>query len=386
MRLLVNTISTKKGSGGAYQIAFNFLMETLRKQDGVEWYYITSADVDELVGDKFNELRGIRYFVFPTQPDFLGSYRQVKKDLAQWEKDYSPDVIYTISSPCYFTFKTPEVMRFANAWVTNPNKESWSVMPWKDWIRMRLYRINQFRLLRKGCYFITQSETVKQGLLRITGLPSERVAVVPNVLPKVFQEAVVEKVIDRDWIDIVCAAAPVPHKNLDIIPDVLRILRDKHNLGNVRFHLTIPEGNAVLEKIRLGCDSFGLSDCVVNHGRCTQQQLIDIYNKCSICFLPTLLETFSASSLEAMHFKQFIVATDFSFNREVITDAGLYYKPMDANDASEKISRIIRDKELQRILSEKMSERIKLFNDYGSHFDNIATFLKTVANSNSNSV
>lgn len=378
MRIAVNTISTKKGSGGAYQIAYNFLMETLRKQDGVEWYYITSTDVDELVGDKFIELRGIRYFVFPTQPDFLGSYRQVKKELAQWEKDYSPDVIYTISSPCYFTFKTPEVMRFANAWVTNPNKESWSVMPWKDWIRMRLYRINQFRLLRKGRFFITQSETVKQGLLRITGLPSERIAVVPNVLPKVFQEAVVEKVTEKEWIDIVCAAALVPHKNLDIIPNVLRSLRDKHKLSNVRFHLTIPEGNAVLGKIRLDCEAHGLGDRIVNHGRCAQEQLIDVYNRCSICFLPTLLETFSASSLEAMHFKLFIVTTDFSFNREVIADAGLYYKPMDANGAAEKIAIIIRDKKLQHILSEKMSERIKLFNDYGHHFNGIVKFLKTV--------
>lgn len=376
MRIAINTISTKKGSGGAYQIAYNFLMETLRKQDGVEWYFITSTDVDELVGDMFIELRGIRYFVFPTQPDFLGSYRQVKKELAQWEKDYSPDVIYTISSPCYFTFKTPEVMRFANAWVTNPNKESWSIMPWKDWIRMRLYRINQFRLLRKGRYFITQSETVKQGLLRITGLPSERIAVVPNVLPKVFQEAVVEKVIDKDWIDIVCAAAPVPHKNLDIIPDVLRFLRDKHNLRNIRFHLTIPEGNAVLEKIRLDCDSLGLSDCIVNHGRCTQQQLVDVYNRCSYCFLPTLLETFSASSLEAMHFNLFIVATDFSFNREVIFDAGLYFKPMDAKDAAEKLFSLYENKELQERLLSRMKERILLFNDYFRHFQAITDFLQ----------
>ena len=68
-------------------------METLRHQGDVEWYYITSADVDEAVGDAFKHLKGKRYFVFPTQPDFKNSYGRVKKELARWENDIQPDIL-----------------------------------------------------------------------------------------------------------------------------------------------------------------------------------------------------------------------------------------------------------------------------------------------------
>ena len=66
MRIAVNTISTKKQSGGAYQIAYNFLKETLKHQDDVEWYYITSSDVDESVGNEFESIREDKFFVFPS--------------------------------------------------------------------------------------------------------------------------------------------------------------------------------------------------------------------------------------------------------------------------------------------------------------------------------
>ena len=382
MRIAVNTISTKKHAGGAYQIAYNFLMETLKHQDDIEWYYITSSDVDEAVGKEFASTRGKRYFVFPTQPDFKNSYITVRKELAQWESEYRPDVIYTISSPCYFTFKAPEVMRFANAWVTNPNKYAWHVLPFKAWLRMRLYRINQLRMLRKAKYIITQSETVGKGLERILGLPEDNVKVVPNVLPKVFYSIYKERNLDEKYVDIACIAAPFPHKNLIIIPKVLKVLKEIHGIQNVRFHLTIPHEDVTLRSIVMESASYGLDGCIVNHGRCSQRQLGEIYNQCSICFLPTLLETFSATSLEAMYFGLNIVATDFEFNREIIKDAGLYYQPVSAEDAATKIASLINNPDLCCELQEKIRNRLPIYSNYENHYTNIVNFLEEIAEKN----
>ena len=379
MKIAVNTISTKKHAGGAYQIAYNFLMETLKHQDDVEWFYITSSDVDEAVGKEFASLRGQRYFVFPTQPDFKGSYRRVKRELVQWEEKYKPDVVYTISSPCYFTFKATEVMRFANAWITNPNQESWSVLPWKKWLEMRFYRIVQIGLLKKAKYIVTQSETVKQGLIRITGLEQNHIKVVPNVLPKVFSDTAVERKGRDEVFDVICAASHSPHKNLEIIPDVLKALKEKHKITNVRFHLTISEDNPFLWKIVKRCEVFGAENGIVNHGRCSQKQLCAIYNNSDFCFLPSLLETFSASSLEAMYFGLCIVASDFDFNKEVIDDAGLYYKAMNASEAADKIAMLVKDDTLCQDLRRKMANRLPLYSDYGKHFGAIKNFLHEVA-------
>ena len=128
MKILVNTISTKKNAGGAFQIAYNFLLKTLHYEDeNIEWYYITSSDLHEVLGSFFKEIINSHYFVFPTQPDYLGSYYRVKKSIRRIENDIHPDVVYSITAPSYFSFKTPEVMRFTNPWVTHPNTYSWSI-------------------------------------------------------------------------------------------------------------------------------------------------------------------------------------------------------------------------------------------------------------------
>ncbi len=377
MRIVVNTITTKKHSGGAYQIALNFILETLKHPE-VEWYYITSSDVDELVGSQFESIKGTRYFVFPTQPDFLGSYHQVKKDLSKWEDEYKPDIIYTISSPSYFKYKSTEVMRFANAWLTNPNKESWKRLSLLERIYNYFHFAYQRRYLKRGNYFVTQSETVGRALECISKQPKSHIKVVPNVLPAAFNEASTEKKWSSNWIDVACIGNAFPQKNFGIVPKVLERLKNA-GITNVRFHMTIPEGNSLLKKIKSDCRNIGLSQNVISHGRCTQQQLIAIYNQCRLCFLPTLLETFSASSLEAMYFGLNIVATDYDFNREVISDAGLYYSSLDAEDAACQFIRYINDEDLCSSMREKMKDRIKLYNSYENHFIAILDFLKEVA-------
>lgn len=123
MRILVNTVSTKKISGGAFQISQNFLLKTLEHRD-VEWYYITSQDLDDVIGEQFNNIRGKRYFSLPTQPDFKHTYAKVKKQIKLLEQQIKPDVVYSITAPSYFTFEATEVMRFTNPLVTHPNKYS----------------------------------------------------------------------------------------------------------------------------------------------------------------------------------------------------------------------------------------------------------------------
>ena len=376
MRILVNTISTKKHSGGAYQIAYNFLMKTLEHQE-VEWIYVVSSDLDEILPEPMKERKN--YHVFPTQPDYRHTYKKVKAELKELERKEKPDVVYSITSPSYFTFETAEVMRFTNPWVTHPNKYSWTSMSLFNRLKTRLYCWNQRRMMRKASFFVTQTETTKKGIMRITGVPSENVKVVNNVLPQIFKSLPkTPKEQDGNWIDVACVGAPVPHKNFDILTAVVKELKTL-GIENVRFHVTIPMGNPLLSKYKKELGSLGLSDRIVTHGRCTQVELAEMYRKCQLCFLPTLLEVFSASTLEAMNFRLPVVATDFDFNSEVMWDSCLYYEPMNAKDAAIQIKKYVESKELREEMKNKMDERLKLFGDYDKHFNEILAFLKKVA-------
>lgn len=377
MKILINTISTKKNAGGAFQISLNFMLRSLEDND-VEWYYITSQDVDDAIGKNFECLRGTKFFVFPTQPDFCGSYKRVKKEVDELEAKILPDVVYSIAAPSYFTFNTKEVMRFTNPWVTHPNKYSWSTYDFLPKMKQWLYCLNQRRLMKNAYAFITQTETTKQGILRITGLPNNHCKVVNNVLPAAFKNMDNTPVIDNAWINVACVGNPVPHKNFDIVPDVIVELVSM-GIMNVRFHMTIPTGHPMEEVVIGRIEKMGLKEHVINHGRVTQTELGEIYRRCQLCFLPTLLEVFSASTVEAMYFNLPIVATNFPFNTEVLADACLYYEPKNAMDAARQFARMITDKDLQTKMRERMANRLAIYGDYNAHFKAIKDYLLKVA-------
>lgn len=72
MRILLNTVSTKKQSGGAYQIAYNFLMKTIEHQE-VEWIYVVSKDLDKIMPELLKAKEN--YYVFPN----LGVYNSFEE-------------------------------------------------------------------------------------------------------------------------------------------------------------------------------------------------------------------------------------------------------------------------------------------------------------------
>ncbi len=382
MRILVNTVSTKKISGGAFQISQNFLLKTLEHRD-VEWYYITSQDLDDVIGEQFNNIRGKRYFSLPTQPDFKHTYAKVKKQIKLLEQQIKPDVVYSITAPSYFTFEATEVMRFTNPLVTHPNKYSKSTQTWIERIRTWLYCKNQVRLMKKAHFFITQTETTKQGILRITGLPENHVCVVNNVLPSVFKQMDNTPIVEDDFINIACVGNPVPHKNFDILPDVLIELK-RLGIENVRFHTTIPFDHPLNNKLKKHLNELGMMKNWKNYGRISQKELGAMYQRCQLCYLPTLLEVFSASTVEAMYFNLPIVATNFSFNTEVLADSSLYYEPKNAKAAAQQLAKLIADKALQEDMKEKMKIQLAKYGDYDKHFNAIKAFLLEVANVSNN--
>lgn len=378
MKVLVNTITTKKVTGGAFQIAYNFMCETLNiaSSEGIEWLYVVSQDLDKAIGDQFADLRDVRYFVFPTQPDFRGTYKATKKALRDLERRLKPDLVYTITSPSYFRFEAVEVMRYTNPWVSHPNRYAWKSLPVRSRIKTWVYCLNQKLLIKKNKYFITQSHQTKEGIMRVTGRDASNIAVVSNVLPATiasYDNQRYDK--DSDWIDIACVGTPMSHKNLIIVPDVIKVLERKYSVRNVRFHVTMRTEYKVSKRVLERIKENEVEDRVVNHGQIPQKELVEVYKHCQYCFIPTLLEVFSATSLEAMYFGLPIVATDFPFNRDVIGDAGLYCRPADAEDAADKLYTLINNPSLVEEYVKKEREQLKKFGNHENHFQSIVEFL-----------
>ncbi len=380
MKILINVVNARN-VGGGLQVVYNFILGTQKyKYANIEWYYAVSECLDQKYLDSnFKESVQGRYFVFPNQPDFAHTYLHVQNALRDLENEINPDVIYTILGPCYNFFKHKEVIRFVHPWVVTSNPYAWSTLPLGAKIRMKLHIILLKGLLSKTKYIVTQTEAVKRGLIRDIHTESENIKVVNNVLPDIYSKINKNHINTNDGYVNICAVGAGYHKNLTLIPNVLSILEKKYGVTNYKFHITLPEGALGLKDIESQLKKLGYQDRVVNHGNLKQDKLAELYRICDVCFLPSVLEVFSASTIEAMAFGIPTVATKLPFNVEVFDDSCLYYSPMNAYEASKQLHEAVTNHKLREILISKMTDRLQLFNSFENYFKETVNFLIHVA-------
>lgn len=374
-RIVVNALIFKRNGGGGTQITKNFILETLKHRE-VEWFYFVSNDADEVFGNMFTSEKGSHYFVFPNQPD-IHTKRDVQKKINYVVGDIRPDVVYTILAPSYMSFDCKEVQRCCNAWDYNKHipKYVLKTLSFKQRFHMFVSSTVKRRLMKKAQFFVTQTKVAANGIDSIVHCGLDKIKVVPNVIPAVYLGYEVKKVHGEN-LNLVFVTDPVPHKNLEIIPQVARLLKKQYKLDNFKFHVTIPFSNMRYVKYFNGLLKFyNVEDYVENVGYQTQEQLKKLYSKCDIYFFPSLFETFSVALLEAMYFKMPIVSTDINFNREVAQDAALYFEPKNAEQAAKQVARIATDKILYQELINAGQERLAHYGDYNKHFCDTMDFL-----------
>lgn len=132
------------------------------------------------------------------------------------------------------------------------------------------------------------------------------------------------------------------HKNLEIIPEVFDRYRDR--LQDVAVVLTLsaeehPRAARLLRRI----EERRLSSNIVTVGPVPQDQLEAYYRHSDALFLPTLLESFSGTYVEAMLFGRPILTSNFDFAREVCGDAALYFDPSNPDSICESILKLKND-------------------------------------------
>ena len=383
MKIVLNVVLAKQKGNGGFNVAVNFFNKTLNDKEN-EWFYFVSKEFDREMKGIENGLDEDHYYVFHSQPN-LRYYFKEKSLIRKAEACINPDVIYSILAPSYFSFKTIEVMRCANAWtvVGGVNKYVLDIAPLKLKIRHRLKaQLTRFQM-RKTRFFITQTEIAKKCILRTVSTTPENVCVVSNVLPEKYLKMSYEK-IRHDGFNMIYASSPAFHKDYIILPQVASILVNKYGMNNFKIHITIPN-YAISQPIYMNLlKKYGVEGFFVNHGTLKQEELTQVFCQCDIGLFPSLLETFSMTLLEYMYFKLPIVASDLDFNKEVAKDAAIYFKPHDAEDFAEKIYEVYSNHNIRASLIDKAIDRLAIYSNNTEKYDETVSFLHKVANKMNN--
>src|SRR5690606_8102239 len=157
-----------------------------------------------------------------------------------------------------------------------------------------------------------------------------------------------------------------PHKNIAILPAVIDSLL-KNNFKKFKFYISLEKSDLNFEE--------KYNQYIHYMGKIDLMELPELYKSIDVVFMPTLLEVFSATYLEAMYMERPIVASDMSFARDICQDSAVYFNPVSAESAAKQLLKVYQDESLKAELLERAKVNIRRF---GNSMDRTKKYLSII--------
>lgn len=308
---------------------------------------------------------------------------RARKRLSSLARDLGVDMVYTMAGPAYTSFDATHVMGISNPFITHADRQAVFLGATPVKMFLRILQISyQMGHARRADAWIFQTKEARDGFCRRLRVGRERTVVVPNAIDGDFASYFDSRPVEainpaNSEVNIFCPGLPYLHKALQLVPaiaaEVQAVLR-----GSVgcRFVLTIDENTDLWGNIHKECVQLGVENIVTTIGSYRYSDAPAAYEKADVVFIPSILETFSASYLEAFAAKIPLVAADKGFARDICGDAAVYVDPFDAPGAASELVRLIRDGDRQLDLIKKGLDVVETYGDQESRFGKILKTLK----------
>ena len=317
---------------------------------------------------------GYRELAFPEGSQVLyyqrkwGAFGRMVFDLLQLPKilhAFRPDVIFSLGNFGIARSPVPQAILFHKAHFVYPpsilRRERLSKR-----LGNRLIKLRVQRSLNDNTLVFCQTETMRRRFREAFGFQGE-IGLFPN--------AVSTRINTATWVK--CAPPSVlhglgdkfvlfalthyyPHKNLEVLIEVFD--RYHEELRDVCCLLTIePRQHPGARNLLKEITHRKLEDNITNVGSLAQLHLPQYYRHVDALILPTLLESFSATYVEAMSLDLPILTSDRDFAREICADAAVYFDPNSPESVKNAIIRVRDDHELRQRLVERGQYRLTQF-------------------------
>ncbi len=355
MKILVNCSTLKKG--GVLQVAHSFVSELVERTDHEYFFVFSSLLRKDFQGYRMDD--ELHFHTYDIKPTITKALTGRDKKLDSIFAKVKPDIVFSLFGPTYWKPRSLHVCGFAKPgfiYTESPFMQNMSIVRKLRYRLLRLLQMNDFKNFNDA--IITETNDVSNRLSQM--VPSKPIYTVSNTYNQVFDHP---ESWDTnvglpffDGVTLLSITANYRHKNLVMIPDVVRYIANKYPTFKFRFVLT-------LRKEELKIADEDMLKHVVFLGRVSIYQCPTLYTKSDLMFMPTLLECFSATYPEAMKMGTPILTSDMPFARDVCGDAAIYFDPLSPESIGEAIYRLAADKELMAELSLKGQKRLSHFND-----------------------
>jgi len=351
-RLIINASNLR--GGGALQVASTFI-EGLKSFSQNYYFVFLPPALSESI--KENEFTKNFIFYRVDNPSIVPFFNKVSDQLSLLESQIKPDCVFSLFGPTYWKPKGHHVMGFANGLYLYGDLPYIKKLPFFERLILN-FKKNYHRILLKNNadLYVVQTDDMKKRFAEFIDVPLNKISVIYGSYHPVFSDNInninllPSKKNNEFWF--VTISSYYPHKNLDIINEIVDILSSKDIGIKIKFILTLPH-DLFRKKFNYN------SPFILNVGPVDLKDCPYLYSKSDALFLPTLVESFTASYPEAMIMKKPILTSDYQFAKTVCTDSALYFDPYNVNDIVSKIVKIATDERLYNELANKGVVRVK---------------------------
>lgn len=288
---------------------------------------------------KFNNTKNISVLEFP-QMGLIKRWWWEKKVMQSAIESFKPNWIWALGN-----FGVPFKYCRQSLLFHNPHRVYPHYLKNKS-VRIFLFQYLSDLIFKKGLknfnIIYCQTHTMKKRLNKVFNFPLERIRICRNAISFSIQKSSTFpkelKQFQNKFILLILTKY-YPHKNLENIinlfkyfysdlKDIICVMPVRKNQGKGAVR--------IIEKV----DKYGLHDQIVFVDPIPQRRLGEFFHAADVMFLPTLLESFSGTYLEAMYLYTPILTSDLDFAREICGPAAEYIDPYSLESMKDGILRL----------------------------------------------
>ena len=370
--------ATTNNAGGGLKNSALFIKHAL-SDSRFCWKFAVSEEVYQLVLKL-----GVSEFdchLFRTSPARSFSARDRLKTLSIVLK---ADLVYTMAGPSYVRFDCLHVQGISDPYATHAQVADF--LYGRSVIGAVAKFLSSWYKKKYWCLadaLIFQTEFSKQQFILKNRIDQQPCFVVPNAIDEDLLGDE-KKTSQGDWARrtehiVLCPGEDYPHKALGTIPYVAQASRRSNEAQDAfKFRLTLDPGSASWRRITATAKRLGVDDLITTTGRYSYANVRDIFDNVGIVYVPSILEVFSASYIEAFAVGRPLLCADRNFARDVCGNAAAYVDPLQPSEVVRAMQQLVNDTQKVSEICHEGIQRLKFFGGQEIRYERITACLESL--------
>lgn len=245
-----------------------------------------------------------------------------------------------------------------------PTRRASTLGPIRYFVKNSAYKIIIRSALKRARKIITVSQYTKNQIAKTFNVPPEKIAVVYEACDSVErgQLKLPETELSRLGIKkpyLLYVGNAYPHKNLEGLIEGF-----KHFLQNYskKYQLVlIGKEDYFYQRLQNYAARLKIKDRLNFTGFVPQPALADLYRNASLYIIPSFIEGFGLTPLEAMRYGLAVISSNTAALPEILGEAALYFNPKNPEEIAVAADKILSNPELKQELVQRGKKQIEKY-------------------------